>query len=237
MLRSKQSQIRVTAVSPQSHRLYRPRHRNRPPIATPEITLGFARAPLAREAGDRGSACAKSPMRSDDRSLAPLAGLSAPANLIPLSPTRNMVLRPLPMVFRCLGRMVIRLAKSNGCPVPLANYTVDRSTFQRNVSRFPLATQRRNLGSARQLARFDGRFGASVWHFRHCSWRSLLRNCRYPFAIGCRPLQFAILGASPTRKRNGNWSGTWGVVTGLVSILVAGWSVIANSALAGFGLF
>lgn len=199
----------------------------------PAIATGTHRHPeklsdllerLAREAGDRVS------MREianalDDRSFGAFLLVFALPNLIPLPPGATMVLG-LPMVF-VAWQMVIGLQKV-WLPRPLANYTVDRSTFQRMVSRVSPWLRSAETWVRPRNWPLDGPIRERLFGI----FALLLAvTCVLPIPFGnwLPALAVAILGVAHT-ERDGNCL-VLGVVTGLVSILVAGLVVIATGAL------
>jgi len=179
---------------------------------------------LAHDAGERIT------MREianalDDRSFGAFLLVFALPNLIPLPPGATMVLG-LPMVF-VAWQMVIGYQKV-WLPRALANYAIDRATFQRMVGR--VAPWLRN---------------AETW-VRPRNWPldGLIRErlfgvfalllgitCVLPIPFGnwLPAFAVAILGVAHT-ERDGNCLAL-GVLAGLISVTIAGLVVTATGAL------
>lgn len=179
---------------------------------------------LAREAGERIS------MREiatalDDRSFGAFLLVFALPNLIPLPPGATMVLG-LPMVF-VAWQIVIGYDKV-WLPRALADYTVDRATFQRMVARVSPWLRRaetwvrpRNWPLSSSIA--ERLFGVFALF--------LAIICVLPIPFGNWPPAFAIaiLGVAHT-ERDGNCLAV-GLVAGVTSVLVAGLVLATTGAL------
>ena len=179
---------------------------------------------LARDAGERVS------MREianalDDRSFGAFLLVFAVPNLIPLPPGATMVLG-LPMVF-VAWQMVMGYQKV-WLPRALADYSVDRATFQRMVTRVsPWLRSAENwvrprnwpLGGALR-ERLFGIFALIL---------SVTCVLPIPFGNWLPAFAVAILGVAHT-ERDGNCLAL-GVLAGVVSVAVAGFVVTATGAL------
>ena len=179
---------------------------------------------LAREAGDRVS------MREianalDDRSFGAFLLVFALPNLIPLPPGATMVLG-LPMVF-VAWQMVVGYQKV-WLPRALAEYTVDKATFQRMVARVsPWLRSAETWVSPRNWP-LDGAIRERLFGI----FALLLAiTCVLPIPFGnwLPALAVAILGVAHT-ERDGNCL-LLGVATGLISFAVAGLVIAATGAL------
>jgi len=216
-----QSSFRISAVSHQSAA-----------ASVPAIAAGSRRHPeklsellerLARDAGERVS------MREianalDDRSFGAFLLVFAIPNLIPLPPGATMVLG-LPMVF-VAWQMVIGYQKV-WLPQALANYTIDRATFQRMVKRVsPWLRGAENWVRPRNWP-LDGPIRERLFGI----FALLLAvTCVLPIPFGnwLPAFAVAILGVAHT-ERDGNCLAL-GVLAGVISVGVAGFVVTATGA-------
>jgi hypothetical protein len=216
-----QLSFRVFAVSHQSAA-----------ITVPGIAAGTHRHPeklsellerLARDAGERIS------MREianalDDRSFGAFFVVFALPNLIPLPPGATMVLG-LPMVF-IAWQMVVGYQKV-WLPRALANYTIDRATFQRMVKRVsPWLRSAENWIRPRNWP-----LGGPLRERLFGVFSLLLAiTCVLPIPFGnwLPAFAIAILGVAHT-ERDGNCLAL-GVLAGVISVAVAGFVVAATGA-------
>lgn len=201
--------------------------------SVPAIAAGASRHPeklsdllerLAREAGDRVS------MREiahalDDRSFGAFLLVFALPNLIPLPPGATMVLG-LPMVF-VAWQMVMGFQKV-WLPRALGNYTVDRATFQRMVARVSPWLRSAETWVRPRNWPLDGPIRERLFGL-FALFLAITCVLPIPFGNWLPALAVAILGVAHT-ERDGNCLAL-GVLTGLVSILVAGLVVVATGAL------
>ena len=161
----------------------------------------------------------------DDRSFGAFLLVFALPNLIPLPPGATMVLG-LPMVF-VAWQMVIGYQKV-WLPRALANYTVDRATFQRMVARVSPWLRSAETWVRPRNWPLDGVIRERLFGI----FALLLAiTCVLPIPFGnwLPALAVAILGVAHT-ERDGNCLAL-GVITGLVSFVVAGLVVAATGAL------
>jgi len=179
---------------------------------------------LARDAGERIS------MREianalDDRSFGAFLLVFAVPNLIPLPPGATMVLG-LPMVF-VAWQMVIGYQKV-WLPRALADYSIDRSTFQRMVTRVsPWLRSAENWVRPRNWP-LNGAIRERLFGI----FALLLGiTCVLPIPFGnwLPALAVAILGVAHT-ERDGNCLAL-GALAGLISIAIAAFVVTATGAL------
>ena len=179
---------------------------------------------LARDAGERIS------MREianalDDRSFGAFLLVFALPNLIPLPPGATMVLG-LPMVF-VAWQMVIGYQKV-WLPRALANYTIDRATFQRMIARVsPWLRSAENWVRPRNWP-----LGGPMRERLFGIFSLLLAiTCVLPIPFGnwLPAFAVAILGVAHT-ERDGNCLAL-GVLSGIISVAVAGFVVAATGAL------
>ena len=169
---------------------------------------------LAREAGDRIS-MGEIATALDDRSFGAFLLVFALPNLIPLPPGATMVLG-LPMVF-VAWQMVIGYNKV-WLPRALANYSVDRATFERMVSRVSPWLRSAETWVRPRNWPLDG----SVRERLFGVFALLLGiTCVLPIPFGnwLPAFAVAVLGVAHT-ERDGNCLAL-GVVAGFVSIAVA----------------
>ncbi|SOE09749.1 hypothetical protein SAMN05877838_0724 [Hoeflea halophila] len=201
-------------------------------VTVPGITAGTRKHPeklsellerLARDAGERVS------MREianalDDRSFGAFLLVFALPNLIPLPPGATMVLG-LPMVF-VAWQMVIGYQKV-WLPRALANYTIDRATFQRMVTRVsPWLRSAENWVRPRNWP-----LGGPIRERLFGIFALLLGiTCVLPIPFGnwLPAFAVAILGVAHT-ERDGNCLAL-GALAGVVSFAVAGFVVTATGA-------
>lgn len=201
--------------------------------SVPAIAAGAHRHPeklsdllerLARDAGERVS------MREiatalNDRSFGAFLLVFALPNLIPLPPGATMVLG-LPMVF-VAWQLVIGYDKV-WLPRALADYAVDRSTFQRMVTRVSPWLRRAETWVRPRNWPLDGPVRERLFGI----FTLLLAiTCVLPIPFGNWPPAFAIavLGVAHT-ERDGNCL-LVGVVAGIIAIGVAGLVIAATGAL------
>ena len=169
---------------------------------------------LARDAGERIS------MREianalDDRSFGAFLLVFAVPNLIPLPPGATMVLG-LPMVF--VAWQIVAGYDKVWLPRALANYTVDRATFQRMVTRVsPWLRSAENWVRPRNWPlngpvreRIFGIFALIL---------SITCVLPIPFGNWLPAFAVAVLGVAHT-ERDGNCLAL-GVLSGLISVAVA----------------
>ncbi|MEP3439525.1 MAG: exopolysaccharide biosynthesis protein [Hoeflea sp.] len=170
---------------------------------------------LAREAGERVS-MGEIANALNDRSFGAFLLVFALPNLIPLPPGATMVLG-LPMVF-VAWQMVIGYQKV-WLPRTLANYTVDRATFQRMVTRVSPWLRNAETWVRPRNWPLDGPIRERLFGVF-----SLLLSitCVLPIPFGnwLPAFAVAILGVAHT-ERDGNCLAL-GVMAGIVSIVVAG---------------
>ncbi len=179
---------------------------------------------LARDAGERVS------MREianalDDRSFGAFLLVFAVPNLIPLPPGATMVLG-LPMVF-VAWQMVMGYQKV-WLPRALADYTVDRATFQRMVTRVsPWLRSAENWVRPRNWP-LDGAIRERLFGVFALI---LAITCVLPIPFGnwLPALAVAVLGVAHT-ERDGNCLAL-GVVSGIISVAIAAFVVTATGAL------
>jgi len=179
---------------------------------------------LAREAGERIT------MREianalDDRSFGAFLLVFAVPNLIPLPPGATMVLG-LPMVF-VAWQMVIGYQKV-WLPRALANYSVDRATFQRMVTRVSPWLRNAETWVRPRNWPLDGPIRERLFGV----FALLLGiTCVLPIPFGnwLPAFAVAILGVAHT-ERDGNCLAL-GVLSGLISIAIAAFVVTATGAL------
>lgn len=152
----------------------------------------------------------------NDRSFGAFLLVFALPNLIPLPPGATMVLG-LPMVF-VAWQMVIGYQKV-WLPRTLANYTVDRATFQRMVTRVSPWLRNAETWVRPRNWPLDGPIRERLFGVF-----SLLLSitCVLPIPFGnwLPAFAVAILGVAHT-ERDGNCLAL-GVMAGIVSIVVAG---------------
>lgn len=179
---------------------------------------------LARQAGDRVT-IREIATALDDRSFGAFLLVFALPNLIPLPPGATMVLG-LPMVF--VAWQILIGYQKVWLPRALAEYAVDRATFQRMVERVSPWLRRAETWVRPRNWPLDGPlrerlFGLFVL--------LLAIICVLPIPFGNWPPAFAIavLGVAHT-ERDGNCLAV-GAVAGLVAALVAGLVVAATGAL------
>lgn len=179
---------------------------------------------LARQAGDRIS-IREIATALDDRSFGAFLLIFALPNLIPLPPGATMVLG-LPMVF-VAWQIVIGYQKV-WLPRALADYAVDRATFQRMVARVSPWLRRAETWVRPRNWPLDG---ALRERFFGLFVLLLAIICVLPIPFGNWPPAFAIavLGVAHT-ERDGNCLAV-GALAGLVSVLVAGLVLAATGAL------
>ncbi|OCW57594.1 exopolysaccharide biosynthesis protein exod [Hoeflea olei] len=179
---------------------------------------------LARDAGERVS-MGQIASAFDDRSFGAFLMVFAIPNLIPLPPGATMVLG-LPMVF-VSWQMVIGYQKV-WLPKPLANYSVDRETFQRMVARVAPWLRSAETWVRPRNWPLDG-----VIRERLFGLFALLLSvtCVLPIPFGNWLPAFAvgILGVAHT-ERDGNCLAL-GVLVGLVSVAIAALVVIFTGAI------
>jgi hypothetical protein len=216
-----QSSFRVSAVSHQSAA-----------ATVPAIAASSRRHPeklsellerLARDAGERVS------MREianalDDRSFGAFLLVFAIPNLIPLPPGATVVLG-LPMVF-VAWQMVIGYQKV-WLPQALANYTIDRATFQRMVKRVSPWLR----GAENWVRPRNWPLGGALRERLFGVFALLLAiTCVLPIPFGnwLPAFAVAILGVAHT-ERDGNCLAL-GVLAGVISVAVAGFVVTATGA-------
>ena len=169
---------------------------------------------LAREAGDRVS-MGQIATALDDRSFGAFLLVFSIPNLIPLPPGATMVLG-LPMVF-VAWQMVIGYNKV-WLPRALANYSVDRATFQRMVARVAPWLRNAETWVRPRNWPLDGPIRERLFGI----FALLLGiTCVLPIPFGnwLPAFAVAVLGVAHT-ERDGNCLAL-GVVTGIVSITVA----------------
>lgn len=170
---------------------------------------------LARDAGDRVS-MGEIATALDDRSFGAFLLVFAIPNLIPLPPGATMVLG-LPMVF-VAWQMVIGYNKV-WLPRALANYSVDRTTFQRMVTRVSPWLRNAETWVRPRNWPLDGNIRERLFGI----FALLLGiTCVLPIPFGnwLPAFAVAVLGVAHT-ERDGNCLAL-GVVAGIVSIAVAG---------------
>ena len=179
---------------------------------------------LAREAGERVS------MREiatalDDRSFGAFLLVFALPNLIPLPPGATMVLG-LPMVF-VAWQMVIGYPKV-WLPRALADYTIDRATFQRMVARVSPWLRSAETWVRPRNWPLDGPIRERLFGLFALI---LAITCVLPIPFGnwLPAFAVAVLGVAHT-ERDGNCLAL-GAVAGLVSVTVAALVVAFTGAL------
>jgi len=201
--------------------------------SVPAIATGANRHPeklsdllerLAREAGDRVS------MREianalDDRSFGAFLLVFALPNLIPLPPGATMVLG-LPMVF--VAWQIVIGYKEVWLPRALADYSIDRATFQRMVARVSPWLRKSETWVRPRNWPINGAFRERLFGV-YALILAIVCVLPIPFGNWLPAFAVAVLGVAHT-ERDGNCLAI-GVATGLVSILVAGLVVIATGAL------
>lgn len=179
---------------------------------------------LAREAQERIS------MREiatalDDRSFGAFLLVFALPNLIPLPPGATMVLG-LPMIF-VAWQVVIGYPKV-WLPRAIADYAIDRATFQRMVARVsPWLRSAENWVRPRNWP-LDGMVRERLFGI-FALLLSIICVLPIPFGNWLPAFAVAILGVAHT-ERDGNCLAV-GVLIGLVSIVVAGLVITATGAL------
>ncbi|KGF70392.1 exopolysaccharide biosynthesis protein exod [Hoeflea sp. BAL378] len=170
---------------------------------------------LARDAGARVS-MGEIANALNDRSFGAFLLVFALPNLIPLPPGATMVLG-LPMVF-VAWQMVIGYNKV-WLPRALSNYTVDRATFQRMVTRVSPWLRSAETWVRPRNWPLDGPVRERLFGI----FALLLAvTCVLPIPFGnwLPAFAVAVLGVAHT-ERDGNCLAL-GVITGLVSVTVAG---------------
>jgi len=178
---------------------------------------------LARDAGERIS------MREianalNDRSFGAFLLVFALPNLIPLPPGATMVLG-LPMVF-VAWQMVIGYQKV-WLPRALANYTIDRATFQRMVTRVsPWLRSAENWIRPRNWP-LGGPLRERLFGI-FCLLLAITCVLPIPFGNWLPAFAIAILGVAHT-ERDGNCLAL-GVLAGFISVAVAGFVIAATGA-------
>jgi len=178
---------------------------------------------LARDAGERIS------MREianalNDRSFGAFLLVFALPNLIPLPPGATMVLG-LPMVF-VAWQMVIGYQKV-WLPRALANYTIDRATFQRMVTRVsPWLRSAENWIRPRNWP-LGGPLRERLFGI-FCLLLAITCVLPIPFGNWLPAFAIAILGVAHT-ERDGNCLAL-GVLAGFISVAVAGFVIAAIGA-------
>lgn len=179
---------------------------------------------LAREAQERIT------MREiatalDDRSFGAFLLVFALPNLIPLPPGATMVLG-LPMIF--VAWQVVAGYQKVWLPRAIADYAIDRATFQRMVARVsPWLRSAENWVRPRNWP-LDGVVRERMFGI-FALLLSVICVLPIPFGNWLPAFAVAILGVAHT-ERDGNCLAV-GVLIGLVSILVAGLVITATGAL------
>lgn len=169
---------------------------------------------LARDAGERVS-MGEIANALNDRSFGAFLLVFSLPNLIPLPPGATMVLG-LPMVF-VAWQMVIGYNKV-WLPRALANYTVDRSTFQRMVTRVSPWLRSAETWVRPRNWPLDGPVRERLFGI-FALLLAVVCVLPIPFGNWLPAFAVAVLGVAHT-ERDGNCLAL-GVVTGIVSITVA----------------
>ncbi len=179
---------------------------------------------LARTAGER-VAMREIATALDDRSFGAFLVVFSLPNLIPLPPGATVILG-LPMAF--VAWQILIGYEKVWLPKALADYSIDRETFQRMVARVSPWLKRAELWVRPRNWPLDGvvrerLFGLFVF--------ILAIICILPIPFGNWPPAFAIaiLGVAHT-ERDGNCLAV-GAVVGLLAALVAGLVALAAGAL------
>ena len=179
---------------------------------------------LASEAGERVS------MREianalDDRSFGAFLLVFALPNLIPLPPGATMVLG-LPMVF-VAWQMVIGYQKV-WLPRALAEYTIDRATFQRMVTRVSPWLRSAETWVRPRNWPLDGPIRERLFGI-FALILAIVCVLPIPFGNWLPAFAVAILGVAHT-ERDGNCLAL-GALVGLISVAIAGFVVTATGVL------
>lgn len=161
----------------------------------------------------------------DDRSFGAFLLVFALPNLIPLPPGATMVLG-LPMIF-VAWQVVIGYPKV-WLPRVIADYSLDRATFQRMVARVsPWLRSAENWVRPRNWP-LDGALRERLFGL-FALLLSVICVLPIPFGNWLPAFAVAVLGVAHT-ERDGNCLAV-GVIVGLVSIAVAGLVLTATGAL------